>query len=337
LQINPTPTPPRASIVEWVRRWGGSTTDAVLDPEMRHFQHPVVEGFIGYRLERGCAILFGDPICAPSDKETLAKAFHQFSEEKGYCIIYIAASKSYAHWAIQHLCGTIIEFGEELIFNPPSDPRKNTGTYGSLVRRKTKQAQREGVAIHEYIPQDPSIESAIDQVKVQWLNSRRGLQMHISNVYLFTDCFGKRWFYAKQGDKIIGVIALNRLEARSGWLLNHLMVLPNAPNGVPELLMTHTLDTLEKEGCPFATVGSIASQQLGEIRGLSKLSASFAKTVFRIANKVMKLQGLNTFWGKFHPQSEPAYLMFSKKKIGIKELLSLRKALNGTLKGKANE
>jgi lysylphosphatidylglycerol synthetase-like protein (DUF2156 family) len=160
--------------------------------------------------------------------------------------------------------------------------------------------------------------------------------MHISNVYLFTDCFGKRWFYAKQKDQVIGVIALNHLQARSGWLLNHLMVIPEAPNGVPELLMAHTLETLEKEGCPFATVGSIASNQLGEIQGLNKLAASLAKAVFVLANKAMKLHGLNTFWGKFHPKSEPAYLMFSKSKIGIRELLSLRKALNGTLKGETD-
>lgn len=337
LPVSDLGNPSRTYIVECVRRWGGSTTDAVLDPAMQHFIHPGIDGFIGYRPEMGCAIIFGDPICSPSDRETLTKAFHQFADEKGYRVIYIAASKDFAHWAINRVCGTIIEFGQELVFNPPIDPRKNTGAYGSLVRRKAKQASREGVSIHEYIPHDPAIESAIEQVKVDWLKSRNGFQIHISNVYLFTDCYGKRWFYAKQGDRVIGMIALNQLQAKNGWHLNHLMVVPGAPNGVHELLMAHALETLEKEGCAFATVGSIASAELGEIQGLGAFGKKIAKGVFMLASKVMNLQGLTTFWGKFHPKSQPSYLIFSRKRIGIRELLGLKKAMNNKLKGKSNE
>lgn len=326
----------RASIVEMVRRWGGSTADAVLDKAMQYFQHPDIQGFIGYRPEMKCAICFGDPVCAPADREALSRAFHQFADEKGYRVIYIAASQDYAQWVSTHLGASIIEFGKEQIFAPPFDPRKSTGTQASLVRRKTKQAHREGVTIHEYIPSEPLLEEAIEEVKTLWLNSRRGIQVHISNVYLFTDSFGKRWFYAKLKDRVIGVIALNRMQAREGWLLNHLMVIPDAPNGVPELLMATVLETLEKEGCPFATVGSIAAHELGEIRGLSPLSTRIARIIFKIASKVIKLKGLNTFWGKFLPQSQPSYLIFSRGRIGLLELLSLKKAMNGTLKGGKN-
>lgn len=335
----PENNPPQSSstareyIVELVRRWGGSTTDAVLDPAIQIFEHPGIVGFVGYRLELGCAIVFGDPICAPADRELLAQAFHRFTDSKRLRVIYIAASRAYAHWAIGNVCGAIIEFGEELVFNPPTDPRKNTGTYGSLVRRKTKQAHREGVAVHEYIPHDAALESAIELVKEQWLLSRRGLQVHLSNAHLFTDRMGKRWFYAKQGDRVIGVIALNHLQARNGWLINHLMVIPEAPNGVHELLMTSALEALEKEGYPFATVGAIAASQLGEIRGLSKFASLIARMAFKIASKAIHLEGLNTFWGKFHPKSEPAYLIFSRKRIGIREMLSLKRAMSGKRNG----
>src|SRR5262249_1208591 len=149
--------------------------------------------------------------------------------------------------------------------------------------------------------------------------SRRGLQVHISNVYLFTNRLGKRWFYAKLGDQVIGAIALNRLHSKNGWHINHLMVIPDAPNGVPELLMISVLELLEKEGCPFATVGSIASEKLGEIKGLGRFFTMVARTIFNTANKLIQLEGLNTFWGKFHPKSRPSYLIFSRNKIGIRE------------------
>jgi lysylphosphatidylglycerol synthetase-like protein (DUF2156 family) len=326
----------RGYIVELVRNFGGSTADAILDPSIRHFQVDGIQGFVGYRLAVGCVIIFGDPVCAPADREALSRAFHLFADQHNYRVVYISASQDYAYWAIHNVCGSLIEFGEELVFDPPYDPRKNTGTYGSLVRRKTKQATREGVTIHEYIPHDARIEEGIERVKELWLESRRGLQVHISNVYLFTDSYGKRWFYAKDKDRIIGVIALNRIESQNGYLLNHLMAIPESPNGVPELLMTTVLETLEKEKCPFATVGSIAAHQLGEIRGMSNLAAWVARTVFNISSKVMRLEGLNTFWGKFHPKSKPSYLLFSRKRIGIRELLSLQQALSGTIKENKN-
>lgn len=332
LQDVPSTTPygENPSIVEMVRLWGGSTTDAVLDPAMTNFQLPGINGFIAYRMAMKCAIVFGDPICAAKDKELLAKAFHHFMDENGYRPIYIAASQEYAHWAIENVCGSIVEFGEELFFNHPHDPRKNTGSYGSLVRRKTKQALRSGITIHEYIPHDLAVENAIEEVKMLWLQSRKGLQVHISNVHLFTNRTGKRWLYAKQGDRIIGAIVLNELRSQNGWHINHLMVTPEAPNGVPELLMTTVLEMLEKEGCPFATVGSIAGHRLGEIKGLGQFFVPIARAIFKIASTVTQLNGLNTFWGKFHPQSKPSYLLFSRKKIGIGELMGLKKALNGS-------
>src|SRR5882672_3220894 len=106
----------RSYIVELMRRFGGFTADAVLDPATRNFYLEGVSGFVGYRAQLGCAIVFGDPVCALSDREKLAKAFHQFAEENGYKVIYICASQEYANWAIENVCGSRVEYGEELIF-----------------------------------------------------------------------------------------------------------------------------------------------------------------------------------------------------------------------------
>ena len=76
-----TSIPSRERVVEMVRKWGGPTSDAVLDPAMLYFEHPGIQGVMGYRIKRGCAIVFGDPICADSDRATLAVAFHRFAEE----------------------------------------------------------------------------------------------------------------------------------------------------------------------------------------------------------------------------------------------------------------
>lgn len=320
----------KLAIVELVRRFGGCTTDAVLDPVMQIFVEPGIYGFISYRLNKRCAIIFGDPICAASDKALLSTAFHSFMEKEQKSIVYVGTSEEYAKWAIKHTCHTLIGFGEELILDPSSNPRERTGTRGSLVRRKVKQAVREGVTIHEYITRDPVIELGIEQVGAVWLQGRKGLQLHISNVYLFDNRLGKRWFYAKQGEQIVGVISLNQLQEHKGWLLNHLMVIPSAPKGTSELLIVSTLEALEKEECRYVSVGIIASNNLGEIVGLGKFSSWIARKGFIIAKKIGQIDGLNTFWGKFHPESKPLYMLFSRNRIGFSELMSLKLALSAS-------
>jgi len=331
-----TPEIPRCErerIVDMVRTWGGCTTDAVLDPAMKTFEVTGIEGFIAYRNVKGCAIVYGDPICRSQDKAELALAFHRFSQQQDFVVVYIATSQEFARWSLGKISQAILEFGQELLFDPSSDPRKKTGPHAQLVRRKTRQAAKEGVTIHEYGGNDAEVEKAMEQVGEEWLKSRTGHQIHISDVYLFNDRLGKRWIYAKKGEKIIGAITLNRLIAHDGWLLNHLMITPDAPNGTSELLIVSAFEILEKEDCHLVTVGMVTTNELGEIQGFGKISTGLARWGFRMAKKIANLDGLYTFWGKYDPQGRPAYLIFSRNKIGLREFFGLKSALYGGNRG----
>jgi lysylphosphatidylglycerol synthetase-like protein (DUF2156 family) len=183
--------------------------------------------------------------------------------------------------------------------------------------------------VHEFFLNDLALQRAMEHVGELWLKARRGPQFHISNIYLFNDCMGKRWFYAKRGNEVVGVISLNQLQASQGWLLNHLMLTKEAPNGTSELLVVSVLDVLRNEGCHYATAGIATLKDLGQIRGLGKASTGMARLFFKIARKIAHLDGLNMFWGKFHPARKPSWLLFSKNQISIRELVALRRALNG--------
>ncbi len=321
----------RSRIVELVRKWGGSTTDAVLDPANRYFSAPGIPGVIGYRTELGNFTVFGDPICPQEEKARLSSAFHKFAEEQGMGVIYIAASQVFAKWAIQNVSDVSIAFGEELSLEPANDPRKYPGDSGSLVRRKVKHAGNAGVTVHEYLGNDLNLEQSIKEVGVLWLKTRHRMQIHISNIHLFEDRLGKRWFYAKQGERIVGTVTLNQLQEKEGCHMNHLMVTPDAPHGTSEFLVVSALEALAKDHCKVATVGMVSTKSLGEIVGLNPFSTWLARSVFALARRFAHLDGLNTFWSKFHPKSAPSYLLFSKHTIGYRELISLLHALHGPI------
>lgn len=321
----------RAWKVKCVRHWGSITSDAVLDPACQIFRIPHLDGFIGYRVEKNCAVVFGDPICSTLDIPQLTHAFHAYCKSQQLNVIYVMTSETFTHWAIEHVCQASIQIGNELFMDPHNDPRKNTGVHGSLVRRKIRHATHEGVYIQEYKGQDLKIERAIDQVGKEWLSSRHHPQVYISHIRLFDDRIGKRWIYAQLRDKIIGIIVLNQLHAHQGWLLNRLMTSPDAPHGTPEMLVTTAMEIVANEKYPFITFGSIPAQELGQIIGLNKLATWIARLSFRFANKIFHLEGHQKFWEKYHPLSRPCYILLREPHLGFNEAWSLVRALNMSL------
>ena len=315
--------------IETIRRHGGSATDAILDPATEIFTLEGVDGLIGFRRNDGLAVVFGDPVCHKEDREALAKAFHCKMEEEKRKVIYVAASQSFSEWALDYLCQGMIEFGEELYFDPFDNPKKRTGTNASLVRRKVRHAAGEGVQVEEYYGKDPLLEKQMEEVAEKWVKARKGPQIHISGTDLFTIRSGRRWFYATKESKVIGVILLSVIESKMGWLMNHLMILPDAPHGTPEMLVTSALETVEKEGCRYVTVGAVPYSDLGQIKGFSPFITFLARYGFRFFKSFFNLGGRKKFWEKFHPSSEPIYLLFMDKTFNVKEIKSLLNSMHG--------
>ena len=285
---------------------------------------PNIDGFIAYRLESNSAIVFGEPTCAEADRPLLTQAFHRFIEEQGKNVIYISVCKDFAYWAIENGCSTLVEFGKALVLDPTHDPMKESGKHGSLVRRKVRSAIRDKVLVQEYLSHEPSLRQAMIDVGDKWLSARRGTQMHISNIHLFEDVEGKRWFYAKQDEKIVGVVCLNELQKHQGWHLNHLMMIPNAPHGTSELLVTTALKTVNNEGCRYVSLGIVTPKKLGVMIGLNGLSKWIAHIGFRIARIVARLDGSSAFWGNTILKNILLTSCFLRKTLGFAKSSALR-------------
>lgn len=320
--------------LDCVRKWAGSTTDAILDPLSRIFRYEGVDGLIGYRKENGCAVVYGEPACPSEQVGLLVGAFHEYCEREKLAVIYLIVSEKFARWLYESgHCKTLIEYGEELILDPRDDPRRKEGVRACLVRRKVRHAVGEGVNVKEYTSSDPRIEQGIVNVGESWLKGRKGPQIHFSHVRSFAHREGKRWFYAEKEGQIVGVVILSRLERHQGWLMNHLMFDPKAPGGVSELLVVTALEALSQEGCRYVTFGTVPADNLGEITGLGGFSRYVTRGIYTLANLIYHLSGKKKFWEKFDPESTRSFLSFKEPHIGIREIFALKKALNATLSG----
>lgn len=313
-------------ILRYVRKFGNANSDAILDPQCQFFSVPHIEGVIGYRFESNCAVVFGDPACPEHQRAELVKSFHEYCDQQRRNVIYVVVSERFKSWAIDNECAATIEFGQELYLDPTNDPRK--GAKGSLARRKVRKAIKSGVEVFEYQGYDPELEKQMEELGNRWLANRKGPQLHISHVNLFENRLGKRWFYATCNGEVIGVVVLNEIKARGGWLLNRLMMAPNSPGGTPEILVITALDQLASEDCHYVTFGGIPGDEIGEIGGFGNFTQWLVPKMYQLSLSLFKLGGKGKFWEKFQPEAEKSYLLFREPSLSPGKLIGLMRALN---------
>lgn len=327
----PTATICNDPLVETVRKYGGQASDALLDLDCKQFSVAGIEGFIGYKTACNCAILFGDPVALPDHHQILLDAFFDTFASKFHNILILTASESLKQMTLGKTFKASVQFGNELAIDPFDDPLKRTGEKASLVRRKVRHAAKEGVIVREYTIPDEKLEHDIEELAVKWRESRKGVQIHTSQIKIFSNRLGKRWFYAERNGKVLGVLLLNKTESTNGYLLNRYLVLPEAPGGVPESLVVCALDTLRAEGCHHLSFGASVDLSRENVQGLNSMQDWIARKILAFSNKLFKLSQRQTFWEKFHPNASASYILFQKPQIGLKELIALCKTLNVSL------
>lgn len=320
----------RHLIRKQIALWGSPLSEALLDPVYQIFRTPEIDGFIGYRIEAGCAVSFGNPVCPKENVSCLLSAFHRYCSDQKLNPIYIGVSDDFAHWALEDACKVCIEFGELLVCDPSNyDP--TAGSKGRLIRNKKRRAHLERIEVKEYLQQDPKLEVIFQNMEQNWLNSRRGPQIYISHLNLASNREGKRLFYAVKDGNIIGLLLLSRLEAQQGWLIYRLMAIPKAAKATTEQLVLSAMEILHNEGCRYLNLGALPASSLKVIKGVGPFTSALIKGVYRVIKFIFPLDRLRKFWEKFHAQNEPVFLLFSHSHIGLKEIRGLMKALNVSL------
>src|SRR5690242_14464539 len=78
----------------------------------------------------------------------------------------------------------------------------------------------------------------------------------------------RRWFFATEHERVVGVQSLVRLDGCGGYLLEHLLTEPDVPAGTTESLVIGALDAVGREGCRFVSFGLSTAAALGLVSGL---------------------------------------------------------------------
>jgi lysylphosphatidylglycerol synthetase-like protein (DUF2156 family) len=321
---------PLSSSVELVRRYGGPVSHAALDPSRSIFRAPGIEGLICFLVVRRCAVVLGDPVCAPRHKTSLADAFAAYCSNNGWSILYSTVTAAMHAYARERGYAAM-EFAGLLMADPHHDPEADHR--GHHLRQHLNHARRTGVIVREYLGEtapDARLEAQAEAACEQWLTARQGLQLYLGRPRLFDDRPGRRWFIAEQAGNVVGMLSMLRInyfECHS--LINIVFSSPAAPLYTNELMVVAALRALREEDIHSVCLGVGPLAALGGVDGFGGFTEFLSRRIYRLAAKMINLHGRTVFWEKFHlTHRDPLYLLFQSPHIGLSELNALLRAFH---------
>ncbi len=326
-------TKPLLTTVDLVRKYGGPVSHAALDPLHSTFRTPAIDGLISFLIVHRCAIVFGDPICAPEDKPRLTDAFASYCAGKNCSILFVAVTDNVQVYARDRGYASM-EFASLLITDPQNDPE--AGRQGRRLRQHLNRTRRMGVTVREYQgAPDAQMEAQTQAVYNAWRDDRHGPQMYLGRPRLFDDKVGRRWFLSEQEGKVVGFLSMLRTGGlESQYLINIVFSAPNAPLHTNELMVVTALRAVREEGVNLVCLGVGPLDALGRIEGYGAIVEFLSRTLYRLAAKLMHQHGKTVFWEKFGiTKREPLYLLFQSSQIRPTELYALLRAFNFSVTG----
>jgi phosphatidylglycerol lysyltransferase len=120
---------------------------------------------------------------------------------------------------------------------------------------------------------------------------------------------------------VVALLSIAPVPARGGWLFEHLLRDPQAPNGSAELLVDTTMRALARDGVRWVTLG---------LAPLSGAVTLWLRAARRVARPLFNFAGLSAFKRKLRPHGwEAIYLAFPREQHGALAMFDALRAFAG--------
>ena len=287
-----------------------ATAFQVLAPGMCHW-FAGESGLIGY-IDTGSAwVVAGEPVASRANTIPTAEAFVAHAEAHHKRVAFFATEGALA--SSPRFRRVLI--GEQPVWDPTVWPE--TLRSSRSLREQLRRARAKGVSIRAIAHADLSSDAAIHRLMQRWLATRAMPPMHfLVELDPFVHRESRRLFVAERGGSAVAFLSLAPVSARNGWLFEHLLRDPTAPNGTAEVLVDYAMQQLRAEGVTWATLG--LAPLSGHVSGWLRMARNIARPLFNFA-------GLSAFKRKLRPSAwEPIYLAYPHERSS---LLAMRDGL----------
>jgi phosphatidylglycerol lysyltransferase len=189
-----------------------------------------------------------------------------------------------------------LAIGEQPVWDPTHWPAVLAGS--RRLREQLRRARAKGVEIRDVdatraMAPGTATRAAILDLVGRWLRSRElapmGFLVQSDPLTLLPE---HRLFLAERDGVLVALLSMAPIYARHGWLLQHLVRAPDAPNGTVETLVDHAMRGAASESAAVVTLG------LAPLAGDVSPSLRLAR---RATRALFDFDGLRAFKARLHP------------------------------------
>lgn len=278
--------------VSWLAQWGTQLFWA--DPEVA----------VAYDVTRRVAIALGDPIGPPALARRAVEAFAGHCERHDWISAFYEAEDPDLY---RQLGYRLVPVGSDAVIRPAGF--QLAGREKADLRYAVRRCERDAVRF-EFLPGLEAWERHSDQlwaVSASWLRNGKGPEMRFSLGTLDTirDPATTAGLAFAAGGELLGFVTWLPVPARRGWTLDLMRRRPDAPNGLMEALIFHSLEEAARQDRAEVSLG-VAPLSLSGFP--SSVSAGLLRHVYGRLDRFRSGRTLSRFKAKFAPQWEPRYL-----------------------------
>jgi len=206
--------------------------------------------------------------------------------------------------------------GEEPFWAPARWP-ETLRTRRSL-REQLRRARAKGVAVRR-VDGAAMASPRAGNLVARWLGARRmapmGFLVQLDPLRYAAE---RLYFAAERGEQLVGLLVASPIHATGGWLVEHLLRDPEAPNGTAELLVDACFRHAAARGCGEISLGHVPLA--GPVPPPLRLAR-------RLGRRLYNFDGLRAFKAKLRPQRwEPLYLAYPAGERGVLAMLDVLRA-----------
>ena len=297
-----------------IANYGDATNTSWLDERYAVWRHKKTGAAVGYAQDNGYALVMGNPLCDPRQYAPVIADFLEFlrAEQDLRPLWLLVSAEVEAILSAKLGWNSMSCVAEERV---PVDEAKR-------VKKKERQAEEAGVTVHVLDKGEPVPEALriqCDKRIVDWKASRRGRQVHMTEVQPWLDLPHRQFVWAEDADgTVAALIVLHDLAPAHGCQIKFALNFPGAPHGTIELAIARAISHLASAGIKTVTFGAGATQDMEFGPNLQgTLRAKILSRTYRTVAEQLRLHQKTEFREKFGAVEDPVYICYPHMGLGV--------------------
>ncbi|OJD29850.1 aspartyl-trna cytoplasmic [Diplodia corticola] len=304
-------------IEKLIANYGDASNTSWLEPRTQIWRDEFTGAAVGYVPQGDYAITVGDPLCHQSQYvKTISGYLRWIKKERNLKPLWLLVGHD-----VEEVLATRFNWRTfSVAAEQRLDPSNNPAAHDNDLQRKIRHAEKEGIKIFDFpigSPPPQDVREKIDARVKDWLNNRKGKQVHLTDIHPWQDEEHRWYFYSQDKEGTISAfVALAQLSPDHGWQVKYSLDFPGATSGTIEHIVTYSLKKLADNGETNVTFGGGASSKFTPGHNMKKPRVKVLSKAYHAIATELKLTNKSEFREKLGAQEDPVYVCYPPHGLG---------------------